>query len=397
MEVRSALLPSMTDIEKSVKQLVTEANLRLFCLLAPHQDVRESTAVSAIGTEVPKQQQDVSQPPPRRAIGVTINEPTDGPRPAAAPTPPGKGEKKASEPILESSDESDMPAEHAFDLYAKSVSKRKSHKRQSGEGCSNPPAKKSRTDDPPASTPTKETTPPPALAREATPPPPVNPDPPSSVRQTPPSSPADLKPPMSIIQQSAGRREEASGDDLTCVVLDSAKDKLSIITKHCHSREAIQETGSMAVDQVFHRALNEVLALSAAKARYTKQLKVTKVTHAEQLKVIEVKHSGALKEVEEKHTKALKEAEAKHLEVLQVTEAKIASLEEELKKKEASISKVTTSKEQYKETSLINYREAHKLQAELEISRKEFIALEEENARNLEDYEGAAFECFYLF
>ncbi|XP_062099933.1 uncharacterized protein LOC133805795 [Humulus lupulus] len=75
----------------------------------------------------------------------------------------------------------DMPAERAFDLYAKSKSKKESHKRQSGEGCSNPPTKKSRIDDPSASTPTKETTPPPAPAREATPPPPVNPDPPSLV------------------------------------------------------------------------------------------------------------------------------------------------------------------------------------------------------------------------
>ncbi|XP_062112714.1 actin cytoskeleton-regulatory complex protein PAN1-like [Humulus lupulus] len=207
-----------------------------------------------------------------------------------------------------------MPAEHTFDLYAKLVSKKKSHKHQSGEGCSNPPSKKSQTDDPPASTPTKETTPPPAPAREATPPPP----------------------------------------------------RLS--------------------DQ-----------LSAVEARYTEQLKASEATHAKQLKVVKVKHSEALKEAEAKHTETLKEAEAKHLEALQVTEAKIASLEEELKKKEASIAKITASKEQYKDTSLINYQEAHKLQAELEISRKEVPALEEENACNLEDYEGAAFECFYLF
>ncbi|XP_062112982.1 actin cytoskeleton-regulatory complex protein PAN1-like [Humulus lupulus] len=122
-----------------------------------------------------------------------------------------------------------------------------------------------------------------------------------------------------------------------------------------------------------------------------------KATHAERLKVVEAKHSDALKEAKAKHTEALKEVEAKHLEALQVTEAKIASLEEELKKKDASIAKITASKEQYKETSLINYWEAHKLQDELEISRKEVAALEEQNARNLEDYEGTAFECFYLF
>ncbi|XP_062112506.1 proline-rich receptor-like protein kinase PERK10 [Humulus lupulus] len=174
----------MTGIEKSVKQMVTKANLRVVGLLAPHQDMRESTAGSATGTEVPEQQQDVPQPPPRRATGVTINETTGALRPAAAPAPLGK----------------DMLAERAFDLYAKSASKKKSHKRQSGEGYSNLPMKKSRTDDPPAPTPTKETTPPPAPAREATPTPPVNLDPSSPVGQNPPPAPADLTPPTSTIQ-----------------------------------------------------------------------------------------------------------------------------------------------------------------------------------------------------
>ena len=36
---------------------------------------------------------------------MTINEPTGAPRPATALAPPGKGKKKATEPILESSDE----------------------------------------------------------------------------------------------------------------------------------------------------------------------------------------------------------------------------------------------------------------------------------------------------
>ncbi|XP_062085359.1 uncharacterized protein LOC133791446 [Humulus lupulus] len=248
--------------------------------------------------------------------------------------------------------------------YVAPPSRKKSHKRQSGEGYSNPSTKKSRTENPHAPTPTKETTPPPAPTRDATPPFPVNLDPPSSVGQTPPPAPANLTPPTSTVQQPAGRREEASGDDLTSVVLNSTKDRLSIITKHRRSREAIQETSSMAVDQVFNRALNELLA-------------ATEATHAEQLKVVEAKHYEALKEAEAKHTEAHKEAKAKHLEVLQVIEAKLASLEEELKKKEGSIAKITASKEQYKENSLINYWEAHKLQAKLEISRKEVAALEE--------------------
>ena len=64
----------MIDIEKSVKQLATEENLRLVGLLAPHQDVRESTARGATGTEVPEQQQDVSQPQRCRPTRVTIQE-----------------------------------------------------------------------------------------------------------------------------------------------------------------------------------------------------------------------------------------------------------------------------------------------------------------------------------
>ncbi|XP_062100252.1 actin cytoskeleton-regulatory complex protein PAN1-like [Humulus lupulus] len=228
-----------------------------------------------------------------------------------------------------------MPTEHAFDLYAKSASKKKSHKHQSGEGCNNPPAKKSRTDNPPASTPTKETTPQPAPARDVTPPPP------------------------GVLTMTSSWR--------------------------C----------SRTLTAQFEKRLSNYL--SAAEARYTEKLKASEATHAEQLKVVEAKHYEAIKESEAKHTEALKEPEAKHLEALQVTEAKLTSLEEELKKKEASIAKITESKEQYKETSLINYREAHKLQAELEISRKEVTALEEENTRNVEDYKWAAFECFYLF
>ena len=38
---------------------------------------------------------------------MTINEPTDPPRPASVPVPPGKGKKKVPKPILESSDEND--------------------------------------------------------------------------------------------------------------------------------------------------------------------------------------------------------------------------------------------------------------------------------------------------
>ncbi|XP_062114931.1 uncharacterized protein LOC133828881 [Humulus lupulus] len=179
----------------------------------------------------------------------------------------------------------------------------------------------------------------------------------------------------------------------------------------------------MAVDQVFNHALNEVLSgvltmssgwrssramaaqfekrlsdqLCIAEAQHAKQLKTIEAKHDEQLKEVEVKHIEELQGVEAKHIEAFREVEAKHTGVLQTDEAKLASLEAELKKLEASIAKITASKEQYKEVSLMNYREAHKLQAELEISHKETADLEEANARNLEEYEGAVFECFYMF
>ena len=62
MESRATLLASMSDAEKSVKNLVTEANLRLVGLLAPHQGTMELTAGSAIAEEEPKQQPAASPP-----------------------------------------------------------------------------------------------------------------------------------------------------------------------------------------------------------------------------------------------------------------------------------------------------------------------------------------------
>ena len=44
MVLRSALLASMTDSEKSVKNLVNDANLRLTCLLLLHQSIGEEGA-----------------------------------------------------------------------------------------------------------------------------------------------------------------------------------------------------------------------------------------------------------------------------------------------------------------------------------------------------------------
>ncbi|XP_062089150.1 proline-rich receptor-like protein kinase PERK8 [Humulus lupulus] len=196
MDIRAVSLASMTNIEKSVKELVIENNLRLVGLLAPHQDVKESTAGSVTGGEVPEQHPDVSQPPRRRKTGMTIREPSITPRAAAAPAPPRKGKQKQTPLIifpdcLYVSFPADMPVERAFDLYTNPACNKKSSRRRPGEGCSDPSAKRARTEDPPAPTPTKETTPPPT---------PVNQNPPAPVDQTPPAAPADITPPVSTDQ-----------------------------------------------------------------------------------------------------------------------------------------------------------------------------------------------------
>ncbi|XP_062103526.1 pollen-specific leucine-rich repeat extensin-like protein 1 [Humulus lupulus] len=228
MEIRATSLVSMTDIEKSVKELVMENNLRLVGLLAPHQDVRESTAGSATGGEVPEQHQDVSQPLRRRTMGVTIREPSSIPRAAAAPAPLGKGKRKVSEhpePILQSSDENVMSTEDLFDLYCEPkpvtpLSKKKGSRQHRRESSKNSPTKKVRTGDPPMPVPSKETKPPPAPIDQTSPPAPVNHTHPLAPVNQPPPAPADQTPP------------DQTGEALTNIVLSSAKDRMTKLSRH---------------------------------------------------------------------------------------------------------------------------------------------------------------------
>ncbi|XP_062080889.1 flocculation protein FLO11-like [Humulus lupulus] len=335
-----------------------EAKFALTTAQAAEQEVKAALAAVQAGEQEEKNEITTSQAGEQeaRATSAALQVELEGAKAKLLEAEAAVREKKeASAFSMEN-----MPAKRAFDLYTKSASKKKSHRRQSGEGCSNQPAKNSRTDDPPASTPTREKTPPPAPTREATPPTPTNPDLPSLVGQTPPPAPVDPTPPTSIVQQSAGRRKEASGDDLTTT---------GVLTLTSGWRS------SRTHNAQFEKKLND--QLSAAEAQYTEQLKVSEATYAEQLKAVDAKHSEALKEVEVKHNEALKKFKTKHLEALQVTEAIIVSLKEELKRKDASIDKITASKEQYKELLLRNFREAHKLQDELAISRQVVAALED--------------------
>ncbi|XP_062089687.1 uncharacterized protein LOC133796226 [Humulus lupulus] len=313
MEIRAASLASMKNIEKSVKELVTENNLRLVGLLAPHSDVRESTAGSATGGGVPEQHQDLSQPP-RRAMGVTIREPSSTPRAAASPTQQGKGKQKFSkhpEPILESSDENVMSAEDPFNLYSEldpvaPASKKKGSRQHRGESSSNPPTKKARTGDPQTPVPSKETTPPPAPIDQSSPPAPKDQTlPPAPANKTPPApAPADQTPPDQI------------GEALMNMALNSAKGVLTMSAGWRHS--------------------------GALTAQYKKRL-------GEQLKASEDKHVEELNTAEAKYTKQLEAAEKKNVELLEQK----AKLAEELKQHQASLTKAIEAKETYKEASLI--------------------------------------------
>ncbi|XP_062100895.1 uncharacterized protein LOC133806822 [Humulus lupulus] len=264
-----------------------------------------------------------------------------------------------------------MLAEDLFDMYSKPdpvapSNKKKGSRKHRGESSWNPPTKKARTEDPLVPFPSKETTPPPTPIDQTSPLAPVDQTcPPAPANQTPPTH-ADQTPPDQI------------GEALTNMVLSSAKDRLTKLSRHRHSREAISNTDSMEVDQIFNRALNKVL----------------------NLKVSEDKHAEELKTAEAKYTEQLEAAKKKNAELLEQK----AKLAEELKQFQAALTKAIEDKEKYKEASLLNFREACKLQDDLVISRKETEGLEERvkepeetNASNLERYKGATFKCFYMF
>ena len=96
----------MSDAEKSVKNLVTKANLRLVGLWAPQTETRGPSAGSARAEEEPEQQPQ-SSPPRRRPTGVTIREPAGTPRAERPSAPLGKGKQKATEPADLSKDSLD--------------------------------------------------------------------------------------------------------------------------------------------------------------------------------------------------------------------------------------------------------------------------------------------------
>ncbi|XP_062118818.1 uncharacterized protein LOC133832497 [Humulus lupulus] len=290
-----------------------------------------------------------------------------------------------------------MSAEDPFNLYSEPdpvapVSKKKGSRQHRGESNNNPPMKKTRTEDPPILVPSKETTPPPAPVDQ--------PSPPAPMDQTLPPTPADQTPPTPTDQTPPNQ----TGEALMNMALISAKDRLTKLLRHQHSREAISNTDSMEVEQIFNRALNEVpsgvLTMSAGWrcsgaliAQYEKRL-------GEQLRASEDKHAEELKTAEAKYNEQLEVVEKKNAELFEQK----AKLAEELKQYQDALTKAIETKEKYKEASLINFKEASKLQVDMVISRKETKGLEEHvkeleetNASNLEKYKGTTFKCFYMF
>ncbi|XP_062085880.1 actin cytoskeleton-regulatory complex protein PAN1-like [Humulus lupulus] len=80
-------------------------------------------------------------------------------------------------------------------------------------------------------------------------------------------------------------------------------------------------------------------------------------------------------EVDAKHAKEIKACEEK----IKAAEDKVTNLTEELKKRQEELGKVVAAKEKFKEASETNYKEASKLQEDLEASMKEATSLEEQN------------------
>ncbi|XP_062080307.1 uncharacterized protein LOC133785060 [Humulus lupulus] len=229
----------------------------------------------------------------------------------------------------------DMASEDMFDMYTAPeapdapASKKKASRQHHVECSKAPPAKKTRIADPPEARPSTNTTPPPSPLEQQTLPTPVGPAP-------SPPTPAD---------QTQLAALAPTGDDLSSRALRSAKDRMARILRHERCREAMAGTESMDVDQILNCALNELVSLEAAQ-----------------------KANATL--LEEKNT-----------------------LAEEVKGKQTALDKAIEAKEKYKESHVINYREAKKLEADLIVSRQEaeklearIDELEKANASNLESY-----------
>ncbi|XP_062088765.1 uncharacterized protein LOC133795328 [Humulus lupulus] len=345
MEVRSALLASMTDVEKSIKHLVIEANLRMVRLLAPHQDKRESTAGNASSEEIPEQHPDVSQPQRWRTTRVTIREPSSILRASAPPAPLGKGKIKATEPptpIDESSNENDMSFEDVFEHYkatAASSGRKKDNKRTRGES-SKTASKKARTEDPLATVSMKENTPPPSPLEQPASTPPVD------QHSTPPTP----------VDQHLTPQDPTSQTQRT------------------------QPEGIVDHDRWLHRA-----------GAMVSQTKILDTRLAEAKKALEGKNADLLDKNNEL-TKENDELLEKSAELSKQKEELLqqkATLTEELLESRDALKKSNEDREKFRESAKINYQEYKQFELDLIANRQETKELEKRCAIRLEEEERA--------
>ncbi|XP_062114010.1 actin cytoskeleton-regulatory complex protein PAN1-like [Humulus lupulus] len=113
------------------------------------------------------------------------------------------------------------------------------------------------------------------------------------------------------------------------------------------------------------------------------------------------------KETDAKHVEEIKSCEERAKlceEKAKAYEEHVACLSEELRRSQEAVVRITASKNQFKEASEINFKEASKHQDELVACWQKVTELEgrvklleETNARNLEKFKGVTFNCFYLF
>ncbi|XP_062085798.1 uncharacterized protein LOC133791907 [Humulus lupulus] len=152
----------------------------------------------------------------------------------------------------------------------------------------------------------------------------------------------------------------------------------------------------MEVNQIINRALNEI---ASGMLTMTASWRCSGALIA-QFKPFEARHAEELKTTKAKHIKQLEAAEKTNTGLLEQKD----KLAEELKQHQAALTQAIEAKEKFKKASLINFKEASKLQDDLVISIKEtegleecIKELEEINASNLERYKGATFNYFYAF
>ncbi|XP_062099184.1 uncharacterized protein LOC133805099 [Humulus lupulus] len=146
------------------------------------------------------------------------------------------------------------------------------------------------------------------------------------------------------------------------------------------------EAESMGVDQILNRALNEVasamLTMTAARTRASASIEQSRAKVIEELRAAEARHAGELEVV---------------------TQQKDA-LVTELAEKEASQETLRKQRDDYLESSRIQWREFKKLREEhlakdatIAVLKSQVEQLKLTNAKDLERYKNATLRCFYDF